>query len=85
MLPSWIIIDPLLQSWLIEDIGRGDRTTMGIASKLAQMGKAEWVFKEAGIAAGLPVAGRVFQRLDSRVMFTATGDEGEHAIWTRLR
>ncbi|MEO0536941.1 MAG: carboxylating nicotinate-nucleotide diphosphorylase [Cyanobacteria bacterium P01_A01_bin.123] len=79
MLPSWMVLDPLIRSWLLEDIGRGDRTTMGITPKLSQVGKAEWLFKEKGVAAGLTIAGRVFQLIDSQVMFTATVDEG---VWS---
>jgi len=30
VIPPWIGLDPLLQSWLLEDIGRGDRTTLAL-------------------------------------------------------
>ena len=76
MLPSWVVLDPLIQAWLLEDIGRGDRTTIGIAPNPVTHSQAEWVFKEGGIAAGLPIAGRIFQLIDSCVRFTALVDEG---------
>ncbi len=25
VLPPWLVLDPLLRAWLLEDIGRGDR------------------------------------------------------------
>jgi nicotinate-nucleotide pyrophosphorylase (carboxylating) len=77
MLPSWLIIDPLLKTWLLEDIGRGDRTTNGLFDREVGIGKAEWIAKENGIIAGLPIAGRVFQLLDDLIKFTAIAREGE--------
>ena len=75
--PSWLILDPLLQSWLLEDIGRGDRTTQGLKHIANQSGQATWVIKQAGIVAGLPIAQRVFQLLDERVQFEPEVAEGE--------
>jgi nicotinate-nucleotide pyrophosphorylase (carboxylating) len=40
------------------------------------MGEAEWIIKENGIVAGLPIAARAFQILDPQVQFTATVKEG---------
>ncbi|MGB7084879.1 MAG: carboxylating nicotinate-nucleotide diphosphorylase [Phormidesmis sp.] len=77
MLPSWIVLDELLTTWLKEDIGRGDRTTDGLA-ELAQMdGQASWVAKEEGVIAGLPVAERIFSLLDKNVRFQAEVAEGD--------
>jgi nicotinate-nucleotide pyrophosphorylase (carboxylating) len=75
-LPPWIVLDSLLQSWLAEDIGRGDRTTQGIFIREAPSGKAEWIAKEAGIIAGLPIAARVFQLLNQQIDFIALVEEG---------
>ncbi len=77
VLPPQILLDPLLKSWLLEDIGRGDRTTQGILNQQVHLGKAEWVVKEAGVIAGLPVAARVFQLLSSDISFIHTAQEGE--------
>jgi nicotinate-nucleotide pyrophosphorylase (carboxylating) len=68
-LPPWIIIDPLLQSWLQEDIGRGDRTTQGIFTDTIETVKASWTAKEIGIIAGLTIADRVFKLLDNKTIF----------------
>ncbi|MEB3233007.1 MAG: carboxylating nicotinate-nucleotide diphosphorylase [Leptolyngbyaceae bacterium] len=82
VLPPWIVLDPLLDQWLREDIGRGDRSTQGIfgSSSLTPTiphGSAHWIAKQTGIVAGLPIANRIFQRLDSSITFTANMAEGE--------
>jgi nicotinate-nucleotide pyrophosphorylase (carboxylating) len=38
---------------------------------------AQWIVKEPGVIAGLPIAARVFQLLDAQVQFTPTATEGE--------
>jgi len=63
VLPPWIVLDPLLHSWLLEDIGRGDRTTGSLLTGEVRLGCADWTAKQAGIIAGLPIAARVFQLL----------------------
>jgi nicotinate-nucleotide pyrophosphorylase (carboxylating) len=77
VLPSWLVLDPLLQHWLLEDIGRGDRTTQSLFPQGSSPGKAEWIIKETGVIAGLPLAARVFQLLNQDVQFTATASEGK--------
>ncbi|OKH22049.1 nicotinate-nucleotide diphosphorylase (carboxylating) [Hydrococcus rivularis NIES-593] len=77
VLPPPIVLEGLLQSWLLEDIGRGDRATQGIFPQTATAGKAEWIAKEAGIIAGLPVAARVFRLLDRQINFVPLVAEGE--------
>ncbi|MBD2169107.1 carboxylating nicotinate-nucleotide diphosphorylase [Calothrix membranacea FACHB-236] len=78
ILPPWLVLDPLLHSWLLEDIGRGDRTTNSLLVKDVKPGTAKWVAKAPGIIAGLPVAGRVFQLLNEKVSFVSMTDEG---VW----
>lgn len=77
ILPPLLILDPLLQNWLREDIGRGDRTTQGLFFADCPVGNAQWIAKEAGVIAGLPIAGRVFHLLDHHVTFQPTVAEGE--------
>ena len=76
-LPSSLVLDPLLHSWLLEDIGRGDRTTGSLFPGKASIGQAEWIAKEAGIIAGLPIAARVFHLLNAQVSFVPIAAEGE--------
>jgi nicotinate-nucleotide pyrophosphorylase (carboxylating) len=77
VLPPFLILDQLLQSWLIEDIGRGDRTTQSLLSQNTTEGTAKWVAKASGVIAGLPVAARVFQLLNPKVSFIALASEGQ--------
>jgi nicotinate-nucleotide pyrophosphorylase (carboxylating) len=77
ILPPWIILDPLIKSWLIEDIGRGDRTTDALFSQSPHTSCAQWQVKEAGVIAGLPLAARVFYLLDPEMNFTPLITEGE--------
>jgi nicotinate-nucleotide pyrophosphorylase (carboxylating) len=77
VLPPFLILDPLLNSWLLEDIGRGDRTTQSLLALGRKTDQAHWVAKAPGILAGLPIAARVFQLLDPEVQFTPLVEEGE--------
>lgn len=77
VLPPSLVLDPLLRSWLLEDIGRGDRTTQGLLAGLVRTGKGSWVAKAPGVIVGLPVAARVFQLLNEKVSFVAITPEGE--------
>jgi nicotinate-nucleotide pyrophosphorylase (carboxylating) len=77
VMPPWIILDPLLQGWLREDIGRGDRTTQALLTLSRTVSQAIWVAKEEGIVAGLPIAARVFHLLDSTVAVQPLVAEGE--------
>jgi nicotinate-nucleotide pyrophosphorylase (carboxylating) len=84
MLPPLIVLDPLLQSWLLEDIGRGDRTTGGLIHRAFAPTTAQWIAKEEGVIAGLPIAARVFQLLDSQVNFVPEIKEGQTATFGQL-
>ncbi|CEJ47819.1 Quinolinate phosphoribosyltransferase [decarboxyl ating] [Umezakia ovalisporum] len=76
VLPPRVVLDPLLRGWLLEDIGRGDRTTNSLLSENVTPGTAKWVAKAPGIVAGLPVAARVFQLLNEKVSFLPVVADG---------
>lgn len=76
-LPSFIILDRLLEDWLLEDIGRGDFTTQGLFNGESKINQAIWVVKEDGVIAGLPIAARVFALLDKETKFTIEIEEGD--------
>jgi nicotinate-nucleotide pyrophosphorylase (carboxylating) len=76
-LPPWIVLDSMLQNWLVEDIGRGDRTTSALFPTETIENTAKWIVKESGVIAGLPIAARVFYLLDSSVKFIPQVYEGE--------
>ncbi|MEB3828736.1 carboxylating nicotinate-nucleotide diphosphorylase [Phormidium sp. CCY1219] len=77
VLPPWIVLDPTLRGWLLEDIGRGDRTSGSLYIGEAPWGVGEWLVKEPGVIAGLEVARRVFYLLESQVKFEPSVAEGE--------
>jgi nicotinate-nucleotide pyrophosphorylase (carboxylating) len=76
-LPPLLVLDPLLRSWLLEDIGRGDRTTQSLLGGQGNIRQAKWIAKETGVIAGLPLARRVFQLLSEQVNFIPLTAEGE--------
>jgi nicotinate-nucleotide pyrophosphorylase (carboxylating) len=79
-LPSLIIVDRLLENWLLEDIGRGDFTTQGLFNDKIEINQGIWVAKEDGVIAGLPIAARVFKLLDQEVQFTFEVKEGDYCL-----
>lgn len=76
-LPPWIVLDASLQSWLLEDIGRGDRTTSGLFPTDSVPSTARWMMKESGVIAGLPIAARVFHLLNSSINLIPQVPEGQ--------
>ncbi len=76
-LPPWILLDPLLEDWLREDLGRGDRTTQAICAHSTQAGKAELEVKQPGVIAGLPLAQRVFQLLSPDIHWQTAVSDGD--------
>lgn len=72
---SWIVIEPMLRQWLLEDIGRGDLTTQGLGLKGET--QAMWVAKEHGVIAGLGIAAKVFELLNEKIRFEPLVEEGE--------
>jgi nicotinate-nucleotide pyrophosphorylase (carboxylating) len=70
------IVDRLIDLALEEDIGSGDVTTRAlIAPDL--MGEAHLRAKQPLMVAGLPVAARVFHRLDPALKFESQAAEGQ--------
>jgi nicotinate-nucleotide pyrophosphorylase (carboxylating) len=78
MLPPFIVLDPFIEDWLREDIGRGDRSTSGLfPDGNAPIGTAVWIAKADGVIAGLTIAARVFYLLDQSVNFAAITQDGK--------
>ncbi|NJM77036.1 MAG: carboxylating nicotinate-nucleotide diphosphorylase [Acaryochloridaceae cyanobacterium RU_4_10] len=76
-LPPSIILEPLIHQWLLEDLGRGDRTTEAILAGDPSVGMAQLRLKQSGMVAGLPLLEQVFKKLDSRVSVEYFVKEGE--------
>lgn len=78
ILPPWVVLDSVLEDWLREDLGRGDRTTLGLfPDGKGPRVRGCWIAKAPGTIAGLPIAARVFALLDGEVRFTHHIEEGE--------
>lgn len=69
-------LDRLIDLALEEDIGPGDVTTQAIIPP-DLMGEAHIRAKAALVVAGLPVAARVFGKLDAEVAFSAAAADGQ--------
>jgi len=68
------ILDVIVRA-LEEDIGSGDVTTNAIIAENAMM-KGQIVAKQAGVLAGLDIAGSVFRLVDESVVFLILVEEG---------
>jgi nicotinate-nucleotide pyrophosphorylase (carboxylating) len=69
-------VDRLIDLALEEDLGSGDVTTQALIPPDMQ-GEAHIRAKQTLIVAGLPVAARVFQRLEPKIIFTPQVEEGQ--------
>jgi nicotinate-nucleotide pyrophosphorylase (carboxylating) len=69
-------LDRLIDLALEEDIGPGDVTTQALVAPELQ-GEAHIRAKAALVVAGLPVAARVFRKLDAELIFSAQVDDGQ--------
>ncbi|MGA9347747.1 MAG: carboxylating nicotinate-nucleotide diphosphorylase [Anaerolineae bacterium] len=67
--------EEIVRRALEEDIGSGDVTTLWIVSPKAQL-CGRFLAKEAGVVAGLAVAGLVFELLDPEVHFRPLMEDG---------
>jgi len=75
---DWDKIDSIIDNALEEDIGSGDITTDTIFSSDVAC-EAQVIAKEEGIIAGIPIAKRVFKKLDQEVSFSQTLNDGDFA------
>lgn len=73
-----LIIDDLINVFFKEDAPFGDITTDILIDKKG-VSRAVFILKEDGVIAGLDIAGRVFELLDSKVIFTEIIKDGSYA------
>jgi len=71
-------VDRLIDLALAEDLGPGDVTTQALIPPELQ-GEAQIRAKQTLVVAGLPVAARVFRKLDANVEFQAQAEDGQEA------
>lgn len=72
-------IDPLIKLAIKEDIGGGDVTTDSLVPEWSEV-RGEFVAKEAGIIAGLPVAQEVYKYIHKRVSFQTRIYDGSRVL-----
>ena len=70
------LIDPLIELAIAEDVGSGDITTESTISD-AQIARGTIVAQTSGIIAGLPIADRVFQKIDPSLEFQTFVNDGQ--------
>jgi len=68
-------LDTSIDRWFWEDLGEGDHTTFSTIPSDAA-GSASLLVKEAGILAGVTVAGRIFQHFDPGISFIPLMEDG---------
>ena len=73
---EWNAIMPMIETALQEDLPWGDVTSEHLISPL-QTSTFVLILKQEGVLAGIPVAEKIFQRLDSHIGWTAAHQDGE--------
>ena len=76
---NWEKIDRIIENALAEDLGKGDITTNAICSERDNC-RAVLRAKQKGVIAGLPVAKRVFQKLDPTIVCVDNLNDGDTAV-----
>lgn len=76
MILTKLVIDPIIERALAEDIGTGDITTQSVIPPLTQI-SGRLLAKEEGRICGLPVFCRVFELLDPTVKVELKTIEGD--------
>jgi nicotinate-nucleotide pyrophosphorylase (carboxylating) len=75
-----VIIEPLVRSALVEDLGRaGDITTDSIVSADARA-KAALVARQPGVVAGLDLASLAFRLIDPSIAISVERPDGSHLL-----
>jgi len=73
---DWDKIDSIISNAFEEDIGSGDITTNTIFPPESAC-EAHIVAKENGVIAGIPIAKRVFDKLDQNAVYNNEGQDGD--------
>jgi nicotinate-nucleotide pyrophosphorylase (carboxylating) len=70
------LIDSFIDSALTEDIGDGDHTSLASIPE-GQTGNARLILKDEGILAGIEIAQRIFERVDSGLVLNVNMRDGD--------
>jgi nicotinate-nucleotide pyrophosphorylase (carboxylating) len=77
-LPVMPLIDEIVDRALVEDLAGGDLTTDACVAP-DRSARAMFVARSELVVSGLPVARRVFERIDRDLQFGTSVEEGSHA------
>ena len=69
-------IEKLINLAIAEDIGDGDHSSLSCIPKDAT-GSVKLMFKEKGVIAGIEIAAKIYERIDSNVEFTSLLSDGD--------
>jgi nicotinate-nucleotide pyrophosphorylase (carboxylating) len=69
-------LNNIIENALQEDLGEGDHTSLAIFPH-DLTGKAKLIIKDNGILAGIPVAERIFQKIDKELSLTIYKKDGD--------
>ena len=69
-------IEKLIDLAIAEDIGDGDHSSLSCIPKDAT-GSVKLMFKEKGVVAGIEIAAKIYERIDSNVEFTSLLSDGD--------
>jgi nicotinate-nucleotide pyrophosphorylase (carboxylating) len=69
-------IEKLINLAIAEDIGDGDHSSLSCIPKDAT-GSVKLMFKEKGVVAGIEIAAKIYERIDSKVEFTSLLSDGD--------
>jgi nicotinate-nucleotide pyrophosphorylase (carboxylating) len=76
-------IEQLIDMAIREDVGGGDVTTDSLVPEWLEA-RAELVAKEPGVVAGLPVAERVYKKINEKVSFRRAVEDGTRVLPGRV-
>ncbi len=69
------LVDELIDLAIREDVGDGDHTSLACIPN-SSVGKAKLLVKENGIIAGIELASKIFNKIDSQLIFTPILKDG---------
>jgi len=69
-------IDPIIETALKEDLPQGDITSESLIPR-SSISRAFFLAKQPGTLAGIDVAGRVFKKIDRRIVFNKCFKDGQ--------
>ena len=67
-------INRIVDTWIDEDLGKGDLTFSAVSEEI---GKAYWISKECGIFCGTELVKKIYERIDPKIKLDLFINDGE--------